>query len=132
MSSIIHAERPQNFLARRRAGWLRFSGTSLGPWLARRVSISALARPASRLEPRLFSASEAVFAGARVTSFSTSVAMRPPRAMSSDGKSFVARPGSGLLHAFRQVHYLSRSTTCTSSPRNHARGSIPAWRSQSR
>jgi hypothetical protein len=65
MSSIIHAERPQNFFARRRIGWLRFSGTSLGPCLASRLSASALVRPASRFEPSVFSASAAVFSDAR-------------------------------------------------------------------
>ncbi len=62
MSSIIHAERPQNFLAKRRIGWLRFSGTSFGPCFSSRASASALARPASRFEPRAFSVSVAVLA----------------------------------------------------------------------
>ena len=65
MSSIIHAERPQNFLAKRRSGWLFFSATSFGPCFSKRATASACVRPFSRLEPRVFSVSAAGTGGVR-------------------------------------------------------------------
>jgi len=50
ISSIIQADSPQNFRAKRMKGWDFFSGTSFSPSRSSRVAASALESPISRFE----------------------------------------------------------------------------------
>jgi hypothetical protein len=59
MSSIIHAESPQNFWAKAISGWCLLRGISLKPSRASRVRASMVARPNSRLELSVTSISAA-------------------------------------------------------------------------